>query len=90
MTKFADYLGSDLREFISICETLYYQKPTGYSFVELRNGIAHGDTVITHSIGVKEQRWVNDVVFNDPYSILTRILSISKKSSFSHNATETV
>lgn len=77
---FATFLGNKKNQFIAICKLLdsYKLGSQKYRLVELRNGIAHGDTLITKNIDPKCYKDVAKLLYDPPLQILFKIINASR------------
>ena len=77
--EFKDYLGMNEKNFVDICYRIANHKMGGMTLVEIRNGLAHGNSDIINHIDEKVYAELHLFLFSNPDCILKKILEHSMK-----------
>jgi hypothetical protein len=79
INEFNKFLGSRVTEFKKLCFEINDYSINNLSLTKIRNGIAHGDSTVIHSIDSKFYNHIYSLFFKKPTELIIKILSNSMK-----------
>lgn len=81
IAEFNNFIGEKKRDFIDICFRISSFKFGSFSLINLRNGIAHGDTDITDNISTDAFNSLYDLCLTNEDALIKSIVKTSLSSS---------
>jgi hypothetical protein len=79
INEFNKFLGIRVTEFRKLCFEINDYRVNNLSLTKMRNGIAHGDSKVIHSIDSKCYNQIYSLFFKKPTELIIKILSNSMK-----------
>lgn len=77
--KYADFLGTDIDEFVDLCNLIGTTKIGHLTLANMRNGLAHGNSELIKQIDKDAYFKLRNFLLEAPNSVVVKVLNISKK-----------